>query len=105
VLFDEDISTGLLPSSLQDKDDVAVKFKFNEFMIGLITRARTKLLKQKVNSLRKYGATNMDSFTKKIIPYAPITYKENGHGKTTSRTLDSTCTLRKLIYPSGCVTF
>jgi hypothetical protein len=39
------------------------------------------------------------------IPYAPITYRENEYGKTSARTLGSTYTLRKLIYPSGCVTF
>jgi hypothetical protein len=44
---DEDISTKLLPPSLQDEDDVAVKLKPNEVRIG----ARAKLLKQQVNSL------------------------------------------------------
>jgi hypothetical protein len=48
---DEDIPTGLLPLSLQDKDDVAVKLKSNEIRIEPITRARAKLLKEQVNSL------------------------------------------------------
>jgi hypothetical protein len=48
---DEDIPTELLPSSLQDEDDVAVKLKPNEVRTRPITRARAKLLKQLVNSL------------------------------------------------------
>ena len=47
--YDEDIPTSLLPPSLQDKDDPAVKLKSNEVRIGPITRARAKILKQQVN--------------------------------------------------------
>jgi hypothetical protein len=43
---DEDISTELLPSSLQHEDDAGVKLKSNEVRIGSMTRARAKLLKQ-----------------------------------------------------------
>ena len=47
---DEDIpTTTLLPPSLQDEDDAAVKLKSNEVRIGPMTRARAKLLKQQVN--------------------------------------------------------
>ncbi|KAK1680866.1 hypothetical protein QYE76_041714 [Lolium multiflorum] len=45
---DGDIPTTLLPPSLQDEDEAAVKLKSNEVRIGPITRARTKLLKQKI---------------------------------------------------------
>ncbi|KAK1692643.1 hypothetical protein QYE76_009340 [Lolium multiflorum] len=46
---DEDISTTLLPPSLQDEYDAVVKLKSNEVRIGPMTRARAKLLKQQVN--------------------------------------------------------
>jgi hypothetical protein len=36
---DEDIPTKLLPPSLQDEDEAAVKLKFNKVRIGSITRA------------------------------------------------------------------
>ncbi|KAK1645148.1 hypothetical protein QYE76_062953 [Lolium multiflorum] len=39
---DEDIPTTLLPPSLQDEDEAAVKLKSNEVRIGPITRARMK---------------------------------------------------------------
>jgi hypothetical protein len=48
-LLDEDIPTTLLPPSLQDEDDAAVKLKSNDVRIGPMTRARAKLLKQQVN--------------------------------------------------------
>ncbi|KAK1660738.1 hypothetical protein QYE76_048897 [Lolium multiflorum] len=40
---DEDITTELLPPSLQDEDDAAMKLKSNEVRIGPMTRARTKM--------------------------------------------------------------
>ncbi|KAK1630976.1 hypothetical protein QYE76_005291 [Lolium multiflorum] len=43
---DEDIPTSLLPPSLANEDEPAVKLKSNEVRIGPITRARAKLLKQ-----------------------------------------------------------
>ncbi|KAK1691731.1 hypothetical protein QYE76_008428 [Lolium multiflorum] len=46
---DEDIPTSLLPPSLANEDEPAVKLKSNEVRIGPITRARAKLLKQQVN--------------------------------------------------------
>ena len=46
---DEDIPTTLVPPSLQDEDEAAVKLKSNGVRIGPITRARAKLLKQQVN--------------------------------------------------------
>jgi hypothetical protein len=48
-LIHEDIPTTLLPLSLQDEEDAAVKLKSNEVRIGPMTRARAKLLKQQVN--------------------------------------------------------
>jgi hypothetical protein len=52
-VFDKDIPTEPLPPSLQNEDNVAVKFKFNEVRIGSMTRARVKLLKQQMNLLYK----------------------------------------------------
>ncbi|KAK1697825.1 hypothetical protein QYE76_014522 [Lolium multiflorum] len=46
---DEDIPTSLLPPSLTNEDEPAVKLKSNEVRIGPITRARAKLLKQQVS--------------------------------------------------------
>ncbi|KAK1616575.1 hypothetical protein QYE76_022092 [Lolium multiflorum] len=46
---DEDIPTSLLPPSLPTEDEPAVKLKSNEVRIGPMTRARAKLLKQRVN--------------------------------------------------------
>ncbi|KAK1644847.1 hypothetical protein QYE76_062652 [Lolium multiflorum] len=46
---DEDIPTSLLPPSLPTEDEPVVKLKSNEVGIGPMTRARAKLLKQRVN--------------------------------------------------------
>ncbi|KAK1692155.1 hypothetical protein QYE76_008852 [Lolium multiflorum] len=51
---DEDIPTKLLPPSLQDEDNAAVKLKSNEVRIGPMTRARAKLLKQQVRRWSKH---------------------------------------------------
>ncbi|KAK1609881.1 hypothetical protein QYE76_033554 [Lolium multiflorum] len=51
---DEDIPTTVLPPSLQDQDDAAVKLKSNEVRIGPMTKARAKLLKQQVRRGSKH---------------------------------------------------
>ncbi|KAK1693008.1 hypothetical protein QYE76_009705 [Lolium multiflorum] len=61
---DEDIPTTLLlPPSLKDEDDAAVKLKSNEVRIGPMTQARAKLLKQQYEeeaSIARGGEEQLD---------------------------------------------
>ncbi|KAK1605030.1 hypothetical protein QYE76_028703 [Lolium multiflorum] len=57
---DEDIPTTILPPSLQDEDNDAVKLKSNEVRIGTMTRARAKLLKQQGASFTRGGEEHQD---------------------------------------------
>jgi hypothetical protein len=77
--FDEDIPTKLLPPSLQDKDDVAVKVKSNEVRIEPITRARAKLLKQHVNSLLNDTFTNENFILPKSFHLCMIRYEDGAN--------------------------
>ncbi|KAK1668925.1 hypothetical protein QYE76_057084 [Lolium multiflorum] len=68
---DEDIPTSLLPPSLANEDEPAVKLKSNEVRIGPITRARAKLLKQQVSRgdmhRTRRGALDVKTDIKKAV--------------------------------------
>ena len=73
---DEDIPTKLLPPSLQDEQDVAVKLKSYEVRIGPITRARAKLLKQQVNSLLNDTLIDANFILPKSFDLCMIRYED-----------------------------
>ena len=75
---DEDIPTKLLPPSLQDEDDVAVKLKSNEVRIGPMTRARAKLLKQQVNLFLNDTLIDENFILPKSFDLCMIRYEDEG---------------------------